>query len=369
MRRLRKCMRCTKWTGLLLLCLFTYNTNAQITGGQAAFEYLRLANSPHVSALGGINVSSPVNDISFAMQNPALMRPGLHNQLGLNYNIYYGDIKVMNLQYGYHAEKINTSFALGVQYLNYGKIPMTDAIGNVYGDFKPVDYAISLAASRQYKEHWKYANSSLFDKQSSALLADVGVNYYDTASLLDIGIVAKNMGVTLTRYTQGVIEPLPFDLQIGISKRFKHLPLRLFATIHHLYEWNIRYDDPALQTESTLLAGADSTTKEKSYFTDKLFRHFIFGAQLTIAKRLTLTASYNHLRRGELGDGMEQKGPAGFAFGANVDLNKFQVHYSHAYYSIAGAYNELGLNMSLNKLFGLGDFGERVNWSKEYPNW
>jgi hypothetical protein len=374
-RRFRKCMRCTKWTGILLLCLYTYNANAQITGGQAAFEYLRLANSPTISSLGGINVSSPVNDISFAMQNPALMRPGLHNQLGLNYNVFYGDTKVMNLQYGYHAEKINTSFALGVQYLNYGKISMTDAVGNVYGEFKPVDYGISLAASRQYKEHWrygatlKYAGSSYFDTKSSALMSDVGVNYYDTASFIDIGIVAKNMGVTLKRYTPGVIEPLPFDLQLGISKRFKHLPLRLFATVHHLYEWDIRYDDPAMQTQSTLLTGEDSTTKTKGYFADKLFRHFIFGAQLTFAKRVTLTAAYNHLRRGELADGMEKKGPAGFSFGANIDLNKFQVHYSHSYYSIAGAYNEFGLNMSLNKLFGMGDFGEKINWSKQYPDW
>lgn len=363
-----------KWTGAALLCLSLYTpSQAQITGGQAAFEYLRFANSPHISALGGISVAMPTNDIAFALQNPSLMRPGLHNQLGLNYNAYYASISVMNLQYGYHSEKLNTSFALGVQSLNYGKMTVTDASGNVYGDFTPVDYAISLVASRQYNEHWryggtlKYAGSSLFDKKSSAILADVGVNYYDTASMLDIGIVAKNMGVTVKRYTPGVVEPLPFDLQIGISKRFKHIPLRLFTTIHHLYEWDIRYDDPAMKVQSTLI-GADTNSKEKSYFADKLFRHFIFGTELTIAKRLTLTVAYNHLRRGELAMA-EKKGAAGFSFGAGIDLNKFQVHYARSYYHIAGAYNEFGLNMSLNKLFGIGEFGEKINWGKVYPNW
>jgi hypothetical protein len=363
-----------KRTGFAVLCLcISQALSAQVTGGQAAFEYLRLANSPHVSALGGISVAMPTNDISFAIQNPSLMRPGLHNQLGLNYNIYYGDIDIMNLQYGYHVENINTSFVLGVQYLNYGTMDITDATGNIYGQFKPVDYAISLGASRKYKEHWRYgmalkfAGSSLHDKNAAGLMADVGVNYYDSTTLLDIGIVAKNMGIMLDKYNTGIAEPLPFDLQIGISKRFKHIPLRLFSTIHHLYEWDIRYDDPALQNNSTLI-GADSNTKEKSYFADKLFRHFIFGAELTIAKRVTFTVAYNHLRRGELAL-QDKKGTAGFSFGAGIDLNKFQVHYAHSYYHIAGAYNEFGLNLSLNRLFGIGDFGDRINWTNQYEQW
>lgn len=61
------------------------------------------------------------------------MRSGLHNQLQLNYNIYYADIKVMNLAYGYHAPKLNTSFVLGIQYLNYGSMDQTDPLGNVNG--------------------------------------------------------------------------------------------------------------------------------------------------------------------------------------------------------------------------------------------
>jgi hypothetical protein len=141
----------------------------------------------------------------------------------------------------------------------------------------------------------------------------------------------------------------------------------LFATIHHLYEWNIRYDDPALETTSTLLV-PDSNAKVKTYFFDKFFRHFIFGAELTIAKRLTVTVAYNHLRRGELALN-DKKGPAGFSFGAGLDLNKLQVHYARSYYHIAGAYNEIGINFAMNKLFGIGDAGEKIGWSKQYPNW
>jgi len=50
-------------------------------------------------------------------------------------------------------------------------------------------------------------------------------------------------------------------------------------------------------------------------------------------------------------------------------LNKFQVHYARTYYHIAGAYNEFGLNMSLNKLFGIGKLGDNINWTTNYPDW
>src|SRR5581483_10211271 len=125
----------------------------------------------------------------------------------------------------------------------------TNSIGNVIGDFHAVDYALTFGASRSYLEHWRYgadlkwANSSLYQFKGSAALVDVGINYYDTASLWDIRIVANNMGVMVKKYNPlNPAEPVPFDLQLGASKKFKHLPLRLIATVQHLYGWDIRYD-------------------------------------------------------------------------------------------------------------------------------
>ena len=362
-------------TSIYMLCFAVAPAFAQVTGGQHTMEFLRLPTGPHISALGGINVSNADKDISLAMQNPSLMRPGLHNTLGLNQNFYYSGISLSNLQYGYHIPKLETSFLLGVQYLNYGKFTQTDNIGNQMGDFKANEYAITLGASRQYNEKWrygaslKYAQSKLFDKNASAALVDVGITYMDTASLITIGAVAKNMGVMLTKYNpNNSAEPLPFDLQIGITKRFKHVPLRLMATLHHLYEWDIRYDNPADQQNNNLFGSTEEDTKEKSYFTDKLFRHFIFGAEILMGKRVLISASYNHLHRSELVI-KDKTGMAGFAYGVGIDLNRFQVHYARSHYHIAGAYNELGLDISLNKLFGLGKTGDKIHWNATYPDW
>lgn len=358
-----------------LSLLLSLTSIAQVTGGRFAMQFLQMPNSPHISALGGINVSHPDQDISFALQNPALIRPSLHNQIGLNYNSYYAGINVMNLNYGYHAPKVNTSFALGVQYLNYGDFVKTDNLGNQSGNFRANDYAITLGASREYKERWRYgaalkfAHSALDEKTASAVLADIGINYVDTANLITFGAVAKNVGFMAKRYNpNNSAEPLPFDLQLGISKRFKHIPLRLMATVHHLYEWDIRYNNPEDIETTSLFGAADTNAKQKSYFADKLFRHFIFDAELTLAKRLTIIVGYNHLRRSELGLS-ERKAMAGFSFGASIWLNKFQIHYARSYYHIAGAYNEFGFNFALNKLFNAGKGGERIGWNANYGGW
>lgn len=371
-----ECMKLLKCGALACVLLAAVTRlNAQVTGGQFAMEFLRLPQSPHITALGGINVSNPGSDISMAMQNPALMRPGLHNELSLNYNAYYAGISVANLAYGYHMQKINTSFALGIQYLNYGSFRQTDNIGNEYGDIRASEYAVTLGASRSYGERWRYganlklAHSSMFDYKAAALLADVGVLYVDTANLLTIGVTAKNMGVMLKKYnpSQGA-PPLPFDLQLGISKRFAHLPLRVFTTVHHLYEWDIRYNNPADIDAGSVFGNADTTASTKGKFGDKLFRHFIFGGELLLGKRITATVAYNHLRRGELAIA-DKKGLAGFSFGATINLNKFQIHYGRSYYHIAGPYNEFGLNMSLGKIIGLGKSAEKINWNTSYVDW
>src|SRR4051812_19091251 len=101
-----KLMNRTRYVLLLLLCFYCSTTYAQVTGGQFAMEFLRLSTAPRISGIGGINVANPDRDIAFGLQNPALIRPSLHTELGLNYNNYYSGISISNLQYGYHVPEI-----------------------------------------------------------------------------------------------------------------------------------------------------------------------------------------------------------------------------------------------------------------------
>lgn len=344
--------------------------SAQITGGQKAFQYLTVSNSPHVSAMGGTVPVSLDNDVNFVLQNPGLLSESMHNQLALNYNFYYAGIAIANMQYAYYIKSCRTNLGIGVQYLNYGTFDYTDIGGNILGKMSAADYAVTLSVAKNYGEKWRYganlkwAHSHLADRTAIALLTDIGVSYIDTTNLWAFGMVAKNMGATLKKYNpNNASEPLPFDFQLGVYKRLKNVPLNLFAIAHHLYRWDIRYDNPADKLNNRLIFGNEEE-KEKTYFADKLFRHFTFGAELTLGKRLTTTVAYSHLKRRELGfpDAM---GAAGFSFGLSVHLNKFHVRYAHAYYGSAGAFNELGISMQLNKLFDIGSLSDKWNWN--YP--
>lgn len=354
----------------LSLLFFISSASAQVNGGEQVFEFLRLSQSPHVSALGGMVVSSPASDVMMSTANPALLRPEFHTNLGLNYNMYYAGTKVSNLLYAFHTKKINTTFGLGLQHMNYGSFRLADDLGNVSGDAKALDYSINLSASRSYLQRWRYgatlkfANSKLIDKSASALLADIGVMYADTSNQWYVGAMIKSAGVIIKNYEKNYSQPLPLDLQIGVTKKFKKAPFSIMVLAHHLQTWNVRYDNPADQSTNLLFTDS-STTKTKTYFADKLFRHFVFALDVNLGKHIEISAGYNHMRRAELALS-EKKGAAGFSFGAGVYLNKFTVHFAKSYYHIAGGYTEIGLNFKLNQLIGLGNGGKKINWSEKF---
>lgn len=357
--------------GALLLFL-TLPLTAQVVGGENSFEFLRLSQSPHISALGGVSVINPSSDASMVNANPALLRPEFHTTLSLNYNYYYSKTRVSNLTYAYHSSKLNTTFGLGLNYLDYGSFNITDQIGYGQGSFRAADYSLQFSASRNYLDKWrygatlKYAHSSLLDNKSAAMLADIGVAYADTSSQWYLGAAIKNAGVTLKNYNPSIKQTLPLDFQIGITKKFKKAPFSIMVLAHHLHQWNIRYDNPADQVDNQLLFDNSSTeTKEKNYFADKLFRHFVFALDVNLGKRLEISAGYNHLRRSELSI-TDKKGMSGFSFGAGLYLNKFVFHYAQSHFHLAGAYHELGMNIKLNQLFGLGATGQKINWSEKF---
>ncbi len=360
---------------VLMISGMALTGKAQVTGGQRAFEFLRLSQSARTSALGGINVSDPTRDVSAVSQNPALMRPGLHNQLAVQYNSYPAGINIMNLQHGYHSEKWNTAFFGSIQYLNYGSFDETDIYGNNIGTFRGTDYAVSIGASKEYRERWrggvalKYAGSRYGDLRAGALLMDVGIVYADTEKLITLGAVAKNIGFMTQKYNAGnSAEPLPFDLQIGFSKRLARAPLRFHITAHHLYEWDIRYDNPADNTTNTLGGTTTSGSSGGNNFFDKLARHVIFGADILIGKRITVTGAYNHLRRGELAF-TDKPALSGFSFGGSINLDRFQIRYSRSIFNLAGTTNEFGLNVNLATTVGIGRATERLRWNKVYSDW
>lgn len=287
----------------------------------------------------------------------------MHSQMNAVFNSFYGGINVYHLSMGYHHPKLNTNFAWGLNYFGYGNVPETDASGNVLGKFRPTDWVMQVSASRSYLEKWNYGatlkfiSSNYGQYRSNGLAMDIGILFSDTSKLFSASAVVKNAGFQLKKYNGSSGDDLPFDLQIGFTKRLASAPFSFSVTAQRIHQFDIGYHDTTFNNEN----GFENSSSKKFSF-DMLINHFVLASTIYLGDRVEVIAGYNFLRRKELNIGNGGNGLNGFSLGAGVMLGKLQIRYARAYYQSNSAYNQLGLNMKLNEYFGLGKFGEKIGW-------
>jgi len=331
--------------------LIFFSSAAQTIGGSAAYNFLHLPPSAFLSASGGVNISY-TNELGLAANNPALLNPQLHSQLQLNFNGFFGGIKAYSATGACYNKKFNTSFGSQIYFIDYGSIPQTDPSGNINGNFRPVDFVIQAGAARKYLENWSYGlNMKLIQStyhiyHSTALAFDVGLLYSDTSAKFSASVLARNMGFQLASFA-GVREDLPFDLQIGLTKRLARAPLGFSVTAQHAHRLNTTYNDEDFNTENNL--------QSNHSFFNKVLNHFIVASHIYIGNNLEATVGYNHLRRAELNIGASGNGLNGFSAGVRVKFQKLEALYSRASYQKNIAYNQIGITLKLNQFFGLAE--------------
>lgn len=336
----------------LLLFTFTIFSFLQLAtaqiGGLHTYEFLDLPGSARITANGGIQIAVMEDDIAMAYQNPALYNKEMHQKIQIGHQLYFSDIQNGYATAAYQLkEKITIS--AGLQYISYGQFDRTDNIGNVSGTFTAKEYALVLGGAYTTGK-WSYGINtkwigSYFDQYTSfGAAADIGIAYNDTSSLFTTSLVFKNVGTQFSTYVD-TKEALPFDIQFGISKRLKYVPFRIGVMLHHLHQWDIRYDDPALQSSNTFI-GDTTTVAEKTYFIDKLFRHVNFTGEFYFGKALNIRIGYNYLRRQELS--IESRPWAsGFSGGVGIRVKRFSIDYGKAFYSLPASTNHFTVGFRL----------------------
>ncbi len=335
---------------LLGLLFFIHTASSQNLGGIATYNFLKLATSPQVSALGGTVVAIQNDDVSLAQHNPALLQPIHDGILGTNINFLYAGVKHMNVNYTKQKPKLGATFNVAINFISYGKTDLTDDVGNINGSFNPSDYNVQLAFSKSYLQRWKYGaalkliGSNYGQYKSFAAAIDMGVIYYDSVHLLKAGMTFKNIGFQIKKYSGGVNEALPFDFQLGISKKLAKAPLQFILTATNVHQFDIRYADTSFENE------INGSVQQGKFTIDKLFRHFIFATQLYPSKQLELTIGYNYLRRRELNLFNIGNGINGFSVGIGAIFNAYQIRFAKAYYQNTKAYNQIGININLENL-------------------
>lgn len=321
---------------------------AQTLGGNSVYNFLKLPATALLTASGGVNASWKTNAVGLSANNPALLDPSLNSQLDLSFTGLPGGVHAYSLTGAYHRTDKETVFGGHIYFLDYGSLPQTDAAGNISGTFRPTDFVVQVSAARSYMENWHYGlsakliGSSYGPYRSVALAFDVGIHYTDTAHGFYAGLLAKNMGTQLKTYA-GEGEDLPFDLEIGITKRLAHAPFGFSLTAQQVHHFDVHYNDTTFNNENELHPG--------NKFFDKLFNHFVAAAHIYVGANLEATIGYNQLRRSELNIGSTGNGLNGFSMGLRAQFSKLQVLYARANYQRNISYNQLGITLQLNQLF------------------
>jgi len=336
----------------LILVTLLMSVHLFSQAGSGIYTFLSLPYSSHLAALGGNNVSIRDNDINFSFNNPALLTEETNKNIGLNYTSYLGGISIGSVIYGFNLDE-HSYLAAGIHYIDYGQFQETTEENQILGTFTAKDYALNLIYARKLTEKWtvgatlKPIYSAYESYTSFGVAADAGVSFADETSLWSAGLVLKNMGSQLKSYysadgTQHR-ESLPFEIQMGVSKKFEHAPLRISITANNLQKWNLSYvknntDLNQLQTQSYS-------------FGSLLFRHLVFAVDFIPNSNFYITAAYNYRRAAEMSiDNIRSM--SGFAGGFGIKISKVHAGFSMAEYQIGNISYNFSVTTSLSD-FGL----------------
>lgn len=326
---------------LFFLVLLSVSSEAQIDGaGSSVFHFLGLPASSRLNALGGENVSIADGDVSMSVMNPALLTSQTDKVLQLNYAYYLAGSMFGSAMYGHNYK--DNYFAASIHYLDYGKMSYADENGNLLGGtFSAKDVCINLTYARQLGPCFRVGSTikpvfSVYESYSSfALGADVGGHYQTKDSLFQMGLVLRNIGWQLKGFYEEDwgqhTEMLPLNLELGMSLRLAHAPIRLSLTMHNLQCWDI------------------APLEEEVKWHDMLLRHTVWSVDIVPkSDKFYLTLSYSHRRQREMAlSGVRSL--AGFAMGAGVKLYKFRLGFAMSQYTKSNFTYQVSLSTDINQ--------------------
>ena len=332
---------------LFLMMSTTVSVFAQL-GGNATYQFLNLMSSPRQAALGGKVITNVDYDVTQALYNPATINVEMDNQLALNYANHLGDIRYGTAAYAYTVDRRTQTFHAGVTYINYGNFEGYDENGNSTGDFTGNEAALSIGYALQigFSDFYAGANVKLISSKleqynSFGAALDIGVIYINEYLDFNAALVVRNIGTQLTTYA-GLNEPLPFEIDFGMSQTLENVPIRWHLTLENLQQWPIATANPARAT--TDLNG--NQTQEKVGFLSQLIRHTLLGLELFPNKGFNLIMGYSFRRAEELRI-IDQRNFSGLSFGIGLKFNKLRFSYTHARYSLASNTSFLGMQIDL----------------------
>jgi hypothetical protein len=343
---------------VLVILGFSFNIFSQI-GGSSTYAFLNLPNSARIAALGGNANAIKDNDLSLCLVNPSLLTERMHNQVTLSFVDYYSDINYGFASYMRNFKKIGM-FDASIQFINYGKFTAADETGETFGTFTAGEYAFNLGWGRQLDSLFSIGANlkniySHFDTYTSyGIAVDVAGTYSNAKRQFTASFLALNIGRQFKYYTTGNNEPLPFELQLGLSKKLAHTPIRLSFVVRHLEKWDLTYTDPN-HPEPTVdaLTGEPIPERKFAKFMDKGMRHIVFGGEIIPSKNFNIRLGFNYQRRKELK--VESRlSTVGISWGFGFRIKQFNISFARARYHLAGSPNNITISTNISDFIRAG---------------
>jgi len=296
--------------------------------GKSTFDFLQLPTSVRAAALGGTNVSIIENDLSMVFQNPAFLGQEMNLSLSAGYMSYISDIKMGNIAFA-KALGQRSAWGVGFIYSDYGKMLETTEGNEILGDLNASDICGNIFFSRDLTDKIrggvtaKFIYSNYAYNTAIGVGVDLGLSYYDKDHNLSIGLAGKNLGRQIKAYETELAD-LPWDIQLGLSQKLAHAPIRYSITAANLKQWQF-YN----------LQGV------KDAFGTTLMKHFIFGVEILFTDNFWVGVGYNTKRSSDL-HLSEGNRFSGFSAGAGIRVKAF------AFGCSVGQYNPSATSIMLN---------------------
>lgn len=337
----------------IFLLLVPFLANAQI-GGTNTYEFLNVPVSARSAGLGGSVIAVYDNDPTLSISNPSLLNDEMSGMATFSYLNYFTDINHGFFSYVHDFKKLGT-FSGGIRYLDYGSFVETDEGGNELGKFTAAEYAFVLGWGKQIDSTFSvganlkpiYSNLYLYNSVGIAL--DLSGTYLNRQKGFAASLLIKNIGTQITPYVEGnKREPIPFEVQAGISKKFKHMPFRLSLDMIQLQNWKLAYNDSVIETNNSNLSDEEKAERNRTGVIGETFRHMVIGGEFVPSKSFMLRFGYSFKRRAELAHEVKP-GLVGFSWGIGFRIKKFHVSYGSAKYHLAGPSNHFTITTNLSE--------------------
>jgi hypothetical protein len=326
-----------KRIGFLGFIIISMHCFSQNIVENSTFKFLNIAGSARHNYLGKAAIATPDPNIDLALANPALLEFNSKDKLLLSSSLYFTS-NYGHIAYSKNNYKYDIPYVIGVNFINYGKQKNIDIYGNDQGSFTPTEISAYVSASKTY-EHYKFgmtmkfAFADYYYAKIGGIAADLSMLYRDEDREIYATLLIKNVGYQFIGMKTSS-NPMPFDIQLAMSKKMKHMPLRFTFAVQELYHWNTA-------TTTVEKYGYGNWPQNNLYQLEKpgifssIMSHFIFGAELNFGKTIKIGANY------DVKKGMENKfenlrGLTGLGLGFGIYTRRFDLGYSFSKFGPIG---------------------------------